>query len=59
MIFVLQFIVSLLVKNDILKGRVKVDYVGFDIENDFVVGYGMDYNNKGRNLKSIYTLVKT
>lgn len=52
-------IVSLLVKNDILKGRVKVDYVGFDIENDFVVGYGMDYNNKGRNLKSIYTLVKT
>ena len=37
----------------------KVDYVGFDIENDFVVGYGMDYNNKGRNLKSIYTLVKT
>ena len=36
-----------------------VDYVGFDIENDFVVGYGMDYNNKGRNLKSIYTLVKT
>lgn len=52
-------IVSLLVKNDILKGRVKVNYVGFDIENDFVVGYGMDYNNKGRNLKSIYTLVKT
>jgi hypoxanthine phosphoribosyltransferase len=51
-------IVSLLVKNDILKGRVKVDYVGFDIENDFVVGYGMDYNNKGRNLKSIYTIVK-
>ncbi|MBR6686882.1 MAG: hypoxanthine phosphoribosyltransferase [Paludibacteraceae bacterium] len=52
-------IVSLLVKNDILKDRVKVDYVGFEIENDFVVGYGMDYNNKGRNLKSIYTIVKT
>ena len=52
-------IVSLLVKNDILKGRVKVDYTGFEIENDFVVGYGMDYNNKGRNLKSIYTIVKT
>jgi hypoxanthine phosphoribosyltransferase len=52
-------IVSLLVKNDILKDRVKVDYTGFEIENDFVVGYGMDYNNKGRNLKSIYTIVKT
>ena len=52
-------IVALLVKNDILKGRIKVDYEGFAINNDFVVGYGMDYNNKGRNLKSIYTLVKT
>ena len=52
-------IAALLVKNDILKGRIKVDYEGFAINNDFVVGYGMDYNNKGRNLKSIYTLVKT
>lgn len=52
-------IAALLVKNDILKGKVKVDYIGFAIENDFVVGYGMDYNNKGRNLKSIYTIVKT
>ena len=52
-------IAALLVKNDILKGRIKVDYEGFAINNDFVVGYGMDYNNKGRNLKSIYTIVKT
>lgn len=52
-------IVALLVKNDILKDKIKVDYTGFAIENDFVVGYGMDYNNKGRNLKSIYTIVKT
>ena len=52
-------IAALLVKNDILKDRIKVDYTGFAIENDFVVGYGMDYNNKGRNLKSIYTIVKT
>lgn len=52
-------IAALLVKNEILKGRIKVDYEGFAINNDFVVGYGMDYNNKGRNLKSIYTLVKT
>ena len=51
-------IAALLVKNDILKDRIKVDYTGFAIENDFVVGYGMDYNNKGRNLKSIYTIVK-
>lgn len=52
-------IASLLVKKEILKDRIKVDYTGFEINNDFVVGYGMDYNNKGRNLKSIYTIVKT
>jgi hypoxanthine phosphoribosyltransferase len=33
--------------------EVKVDYVGFSIEDHFVVGYGLDYNEKYRNLKDI------
>lgn len=40
------------------KGHVPVDYVGFEIPNAFVVGYGLDYNGYGRNLTSIYSLVK-
>jgi adenylate kinase len=32
----------------------KIDYVGQNIENKFVVGYGMDYNNLGRNLPELY-----
>ena len=35
---------------------VKADYVGFDIPDEFVVGYGLDYNNYYRNLPSIATL---
>jgi hypoxanthine phosphoribosyltransferase len=34
----------------------KVDYSALQIENDFVVGYGMDYNGKGRNLKDLFVL---
>jgi hypoxanthine phosphoribosyltransferase len=33
--------------------EVKVDYIGFSIEDHFVVGYGLDYNEKYRNLKDI------
>jgi hypoxanthine phosphoribosyltransferase len=36
---------------------IHLDYVGFEIPNDFVVGYGLDYNGYGRNLTSVYTLV--
>ena len=32
----------------------KVDYVGFTIEDRFVVGYGLDYNERYRNLREIY-----
>ncbi|WP_028296403.1 hypoxanthine phosphoribosyltransferase [Olivibacter sitiensis] len=34
----------------------EIAYVGFEIENEFVVGYGLDYNGLGRNLKDIYRL---
>ena len=33
------------------------DYIGFDIGDDFVVGYGLDYTERYRNLRSIYRLV--
>lgn len=36
--------------------NIKVDYVGMEIPNDFVVGYGLDYDGLGRNLKDVYVL---
>jgi hypoxanthine phosphoribosyltransferase len=51
-------IVTLLFKPDSYKKKIAVDYVGFKIPNDFVVGYGLDYDGYGRNLPSVYTLVE-
>lgn len=49
---------SLLFKPAALKEPIKeLSYVGFEIPNDFVVGYGLDYNGLGRNLKDIYRAV--
>ena len=45
--------VALLMKPDALKEDCTVDYVGFKIQNDFVVGYGLDYNGYFRNLPYI------
>jgi hypoxanthine phosphoribosyltransferase len=45
--------VSLLEKPDALKVPCKLDYVGFKISNDFVVGYGLDYDGYYRNLPYI------
>lgn len=36
----------------------ELDYIGFEISNEFVVGYGLDYKGLGRNLKDIYRAVK-
>jgi hypoxanthine phosphoribosyltransferase len=36
--------------------NIKLDYVGFEIPNKFVIGYGLDYNGLGRNLKEIYQI---
>ncbi|MCE3259747.1 MAG: adenylate kinase [Bacteroidetes bacterium] len=38
------------------KKDLKVDYIGIEIPNDFVVGYGLDYDGLGRNLKDVFVL---
>ena len=48
--------VGFLRKPEAVAFPVKVDLVGFDIENKFVVGYGLDYDGLGRNLRGIYVL---
>ena len=52
------FITSLFVKPGCLKVDLKIDYRCFDIENDFIVGYGLDYNHEGRNLPHIYQVIE-
>lgn len=49
-------IVTLLMKPDIAKLDFKIDWVGFEIPPEFVVGYGLDYGQLYRNLKAIYRL---
>lgn len=52
-------VVSLLYKpKALLKEIPELQYIGFEIENDFVVGYGLDYKGLGRNTKNIYRLCK-
>lgn len=49
-------ITTLLYKPEAFKGKHKPDFVGFSIPNSFVVGYGLDYNEHGRNTEHIYQL---
>jgi len=49
-------VVTLLYKKGVSNLKFKIDYVGFDIENKFVVGYGLDFAQKYRNLNGIYVL---
>ena len=49
-------VASLLVKPNSLRYNVKIDYIGFNIPSKFVIGYGLDYAQKYRNLRSIYVL---
>ncbi len=52
-------IASLFVKPENLKVDLTIDYPLFHIPNDFIVGYGLDYDGYGRNLPAIYTLVES
>lgn len=49
-------IVSLLYKPEAFKGKHVPKYVGFSIPNKFVLGYGLDYNEHGRNTEDLYQL---
>ena len=48
---------TLFFKPEKLKEDLTLDYVAFSIPNDFILGYGMDYDQQGRGLKDLYTLV--
>ena len=52
-------VATLLFKPDAYCKEVPLDYVGMEIPNDFVVGYGLDYEGYGRNLKDIYRVVES
>ena len=47
---------TLLLKPEAYKKAIKIDYVAMEIPNDFIVGFGLDYDELGRNLKDIYVL---
>ena len=50
-------IATLLLKPESLQKDVQLDYIGLEIPNDFIVGYGLDYNGHGRNLINIYSVI--
>lgn len=51
-------ICTLLVKPGKLQVPLNIEYVAMEIPNDFIVGYGLDYDQQGRNLRDIYTIVE-
>lgn len=51
-------IATMLFKSDAFRYNYKIDHIGMDIGNDFIVGYGLDYNEYGRNLKEIFKIVE-
>ena len=51
-------ICTLLLKPERLQVNLNIEYAAMKIPNDFIVGYGLDYDRQGRNLRDIYTLVE-
>lgn len=52
-------IASLFYKSEVYNGEYAIDYVGLEIPDTFIVGYGLDYNELGRNLREVYQLNQT
>lgn len=53
-----SYVCTLLLKPDAYKHDIAIDYVAMQIPNDFIVGFGLDYDELGRNYKDIYVLDK-
>ncbi len=51
-------VATLLLKPEAYTKKIRLDYVGFEVPNDFIIGFGLDYSGFGRNYSSLYTLVK-
>jgi hypoxanthine phosphoribosyltransferase len=51
-------IAALLHKPEALEHPIKIDYLGFNVPNKFLLGYGLDFDGLGRNLKEIYQLIE-
>jgi len=51
-------IATLLLKREALKENLEPDYIGFEVADKFLVGYGLDFQEKGRNLKDLYILAE-
>lgn len=52
-------VATLFLKPDVFNNKLPIDFVGKEIPNKFIVGYGLDYDNLGRNLPGIYQLKTT
>jgi len=51
-------VTTLLFKPDAFQKDLEIKYIGFRIPNDFIIGYGLDYNSYGRNLSDIYKITE-
>ncbi len=51
-------IVTMFLKPEVYNKKISLDYVGIEIPNNFVIGYGLDYDGYGRNYPSVYSLIK-
>ncbi len=49
-------VASLFYKSEVYRGEYPIDYFGIDIPDKFIVGYGLDYNELGRNFREVYQL---